>query len=89
MFRSTLFWISKKQIKKRQRKEKIPAAATSVQWQAHHHAKANEKCQKIIEIEERKRKRQENAMEKKKAQEKARLERVLKKEEKIKTKQRV
>jgi len=83
IFRSTLFWPEsiKKQTKKRRSKEKIPSVATSAQWQAYHTAKATEKFQKLVEMETRKKKRQENAIEKKRIQEEARLQRVLKKEE--------
>ncbi|XP_018405554.1 PREDICTED: uncharacterized protein LOC108781930 [Cyphomyrmex costatus] len=67
VFKKTLFWprTNNSAAKKRAVKVKVPSVATSVAWQEYHRAKETEKSQRLIAVEERKRKRQEMAEKKK------------------------
>ncbi|XP_011687067.1 PREDICTED: uncharacterized protein LOC105449508 [Wasmannia auropunctata] len=67
VFKNTIFWPRKNNSarKKRDLKVKVPSVATSLAWQEYHRTKEMEKSQRLIAIEERKRKRQKTAEKKK------------------------
>lgn len=68
-FKKTLYWPSTSTTssnpQRKKNKEKVPAVATSMEWQQYFSKKEQEKEDKIRKIEEKKRKREETANKKK------------------------
>lgn len=84
IFKNSIFWPCKNNsaTRKRVSKVKVPSVATSSAWQENYRTKENEKNQRRIEFEKRKKQRQETAEKKRQEAEEKKRKKALQRTEK-------